>query len=67
VGRVSGGVALEAAEHVEVGLGAAGTFGDVGLGSRVAVGEPVDRDQVERGVGLAVATAGEPEPIRLSG
>jgi hypothetical protein len=57
-----GGVALGPSEDVEVGLcPATGPFGDVGLGAGVAE-QPVDRDQVQRGVGLAVPAAGEAEP-----
>jgi hypothetical protein len=54
---IPGGVAFEPSEDVEVGFGATGSLLDVGLGSLVAVGEPVDGDQVQCSVGLAVASS----------
>ena len=59
--ELSCGVAFEPSEGVEVGSGPAGAFGDVGPRAGIAE-QPVDGDQVRRGVGLAIATAGEPRP-----
>ncbi len=51
--------ALEASDGVEVGLFGAGAFADVGAGGFVPVGEPVDRDHVERAVRVPVTTTVE--------